>query len=94
MIVKKTSDGVTPSLDKVMKGLRQVAPSAYNFWNKTTPVKTGNARNKTKLSRDTITANYSYASRLDGGSSKQAPKGMSGPTTEFITRLIKQIIRK
>ena len=94
MIIKKSSDSVTPSLDKITKALQQVAPSAYDFWNKTTPVKTGNARNKTRLSRDTITANYSYASRLDDGSSKQAPKGMSGPTTEYITRLIKQIIRK
>jgi hypothetical protein len=53
-----------------------------------TPKLSGNARRNTKLSGDRILAQYPYAGRLDQGSSKQAPDGMSTPTTEYIKKYI------
>jgi hypothetical protein len=53
-----------------------------------TPRDTGNARRNTKLTGDRILAQYPYAQRLDQGSSKQAPDGMSNPTTEYIKKYI------
>jgi hypothetical protein len=42
-----------------------------------------------------IKANYNYAVPLDEGWSRQAPRGMSKPTEEFIKRRIsRQILRK
>lgn len=53
-----------------------------------TPRVTGNARRNTKLTGDRILAQYPYAQRLDQGSSKQAPDGMSVPTVEYIKKYI------
>jgi hypothetical protein len=95
MRIKKTSDSMTPSLDKIQRDLlRQVPREAHNFFVKGTPKRTGNARNKTKLQGNVINAGYAYADRLDKGYSRQAPKGMTAPTTSFITRLLRRIIRK
>lgn len=61
-----------------------LAKKAYDHFRKITPIDTGNARRKTKLSHDTIYASYPYAQRLDQGWSKQAPDGMSKPTIEYL----------
>jgi hypothetical protein len=53
-----------------------------------TPKVTGNARKNTKLKGDRILAQYPYAQRLDQGSSKQAPDGMSTPTIEYMKKYI------
>ena len=57
---------------------------AAEFFKNTTPIRTGNARSKTKLDRDAIKANYHYATKLNEGYSRQAPDGMTNPTIEFI----------
>lgn len=83
--------------------LRQLPKDAYNFFVKTTPIDTGNARKSTKLAGSTIEANYPYAGVLDKGrhmtsngmrGSNQAPKGMSKPTEQYIQRRVRQIIGK
>lgn len=94
MGIKKTSDLMTPSLTKIQRQLETLPKEAYGYFVKTTPKRTGNARNKTRLSGNTVHANYAYAEYLDKGISRQAPQGMSKPTTNFLTRLLRRIIRK
>ena len=54
---------------------------------KNTPIRTGNARSKTnQKGKTTILANYPYAGRLDDGWSRQAPKGFTDPTIDFIEK--------
>lgn len=67
---------------------------AYDFFKKTTPIRSGNARNRTRIQGNEITADYPYAERLDTGWSKQAPNGMSEPTLKEIERLVKAELRK
>jgi len=67
-----------------------VVSDAYEFFRKSTPIKTGNARRNTYLASDRrkIVADYPYAQPLDDGWSKQAPSGMSEPTIEYIEQRI------
>lgn len=72
----------------------KLAARAYNYFKSITPiapVNGGNARRNTTLKGDEIQANYPYAQRLDQGWSKQAPRGMTKPTDEFIVNEIKKI---
>jgi hypothetical protein len=73
---------------------REVMRPAFDFFVKTTPIKTGNARRSTSLNDSTIDANYSYAGKLDDGYSKQAPKGMTEPALKELTRLVNQYINR
>lgn len=90
-IVKNT---MTRSLNKLTSKLVDVPKKTWKFFRAVTPKDTGNAKNKTKLKGSTIVAKYKYASYLDKGSSKQAPKGMSNPTKIFLDKLMKHIMRK
>jgi len=69
---------------------QQLAKEAYKVFVKNTPIKTGNARHKTTLKGDEIQASYPYAVKLNEGSSKQNPEGMSAPTDKFIQDYIKK----
>ena len=73
-------------IDQLEKALNPnvMAKEAYEYFRDITPVRTGNARNRTRLQRDEIQANYAYAQRLDDGWSRQAPRGMTAPTEKFI----------
>jgi len=83
------------SLKGIVARFQDLPKDAYEFWKKTTPIKTGNARRKTRLQGSKIKANYNYAVPLDDGHSKQAPRGMSEPTDKYIKSLIKnKILRK
>jgi len=62
---------------------------SYIFYRSETPIRSGNARNKTKRNGLTLKSNYGYAGRLDEGWSKQAPNGFSDPTIDYIERFIK-----
>lgn len=85
---------LTAKLKKVA-GLKQaVMPQALDTFVKSTPIKTGNARRNTRLQRDVIKADYNYASKLDGGSSVQAPRGMSEPTIKEFNKLVNAYIKK
>jgi hypothetical protein len=46
------------------------------------------------LQGEVIKADYKYATELDAGKSRQAPEGMSKPTEQYITKRVKQIMRK
>jgi hypothetical protein len=70
-------------------------PQAYKFFQSLTPIKSGNARRRTRLNNNKdIEARYDYASYLDEGSSKQAPKGMSEPTVVELKKLVARYIKK
>ena len=90
----KIKDTITTSLTRIQKKLVNVPAKAYKYWLGITPIRTGNARSKTKLRKNTIHAGYNYASYLDEGSSAQAPKGMSLPTRAYVDKLVKSILRK
>jgi hypothetical protein len=96
MITMKVAidDQIRKQLAKDKKFLKQLPKDAYNFFRAQTPVKTGNARSRTRLQGDTIVADYVYAQRLDQGWSKQAPSGMTIPTERFIDREINKKIGK
>jgi hypothetical protein len=80
------------SLQDKQNKLKTIAPQAYDFFYKQTPIRTGNARSKTKLNNDKIVANYPYVGRLDRGWSQQAPQGMVKPTLIFIRRLVRNLL--
>lgn len=77
-------------MDKVLRELdeQKISRFAYNYFKDLTPIDTGNAKRKTRLSGNEITTNYPYAQRLDTGYSKQAPEGMSKPTLKAIKRYV------
>lgn len=94
MSIKLAVDNLTPHVNKVQRNLKSLAKSATDVWKANTPIRTGNARSKTRLSGNTIEANYPYAKRLDEGYSRQSPQGMVKPTEKFIREEIKRILRK
>lgn len=94
MALKLQKDSITPSINRIQRGLSTVPNEVYRFWLRTTPRDRGNARSKTFLKGDVIEANYPYAKRLDQGYSKQAPQGMSRPAASFFTRLMNRLMRK
>lgn len=94
MKLKLVNDGMTASLRRMQSELDRLPAEAYNVFVKTTPKRTGNARRKTRLNKNEIQANYPYAQRLDEGWSKQAPDGMSEPTSKYVQARLDKIIRK
>jgi len=94
LALKLKQNKITPSLGRVEKQFDTLPKKAFQFWRKTTPKRSGNARRKTSLKGDIITAKYPYAKRLDNGWSRKAPDGMSEPTFDYIEKISKGIIRK
>lgn len=88
------SDQLTSKLNEQQLGLRQILPKAFRFFRNITPKDQGNARRNTYIQGNEIKANYPYAEPLDKGHSKQAPKGMTQPTIEYIKRLVNELKRK
>lgn len=86
------SDEINKRLSELTKKLtpEAMAKEGYKTFVPETPIKTGAARRKTRVSGDTIHANYAYATRLEQGSSKQSPEGMSAPTIEAVITYIKK----
>lgn len=93
MIKLTIQNNITSSIEKIQKKLDELPKEAHKEFVKNTPIRTGNARRKTKLSKDTIEANYPYAKRLDEGYSSQSPNGMTKPTEDFIKKRMKQILK-
>ena len=92
--VKLVKNAMTPELRRMQQGLDKLPREAYDVFKEETPIKTGNARRRTRLQGEAIKADYDYATELDNGKSRQAPEGMVKPTEEYITKRIKQIMRK
>ena len=84
---------MSSSLKRIQKKLNNVPKEAYQEFVKDTPIRSGNARRKTKLKGQTIVADYAYAKRLDEGYSKQSPEGMTKPTEDFIQKRMAQILK-
>lgn len=94
-------------VDKMFKNAvaaeQKAVKSTYDFFVKTTPVKSGNARNNTTLSKNTIEADYDYAAVLDKGrhmtsrgarGSYQAPEGMTKPSIRYFRAYLNDLLRK
>ena len=83
---------------KIDNVVNTTTEESYEFFKKKTPIKSGNARRKTSYREQpnsaTINAKYDYAQRLDDGWSKQAPKGMSEPTVNFLRRKLGRGFRR
>lgn len=94
MAVRILKNTMSTSIGKITAKLDKLPNEAFKFWYNITPIKTGNAKRRTRLQGKKIKANYNYAVPLDQGRSKQAPKGMSAPTEEFIKKRLRGIIRK
>lgn len=84
------------AFQKMMKELGNMPKvsmkKAYPFLKNKTPVRSGNARNQTKLNSNKIRSDYGYAGRLDEGWSKQAPSGFTEPTITELDNIIDNII--
>lgn len=91
---KLESNNLTPSLDKKMKELEKIPNGAFEIFRSHTPIKTGNARSKTRLKQETIRADYSYAKPLEQGRSRQAPDGMSKPTKSWMKKSVDRIMKR
>jgi hypothetical protein len=85
---------VSKMFDQAEAVAKTLPKEGYDYFVDSTPIRTGNARNRTRLRGNTIDANYAYAERLDDGYSRQAPKGMSGPTEKFLEKRIDDLIGK
>ena len=89
----KVNENITSKLAKTRKEVDKLPERAYTYFKKITPIDTGNARSRTRLTGNTIRANYDYAKRLDEGYSNQSPKGMTEPTKEFIEKELRKIMK-
>jgi hypothetical protein len=76
------------------KAVQQLPKRALEKFKAVTPVRTGRARRSTRLSNQTIHADYPYAQKLDEGHSKQAPQGMTKPTEAWVRKEFKKIFKK
>jgi hypothetical protein len=86
-------NSISASLKQIQKKLAALPQEAFKEFVKNTPIKSGNARRKTKLKSNEIHADYPYAQKLDEGYSKQKPNGMVKPTEAFIKKRMKQILK-
>jgi len=88
----------TRQFDKLMKEMKTLPEEAIKeavvFFKRSTPIDTGNARRNTKtnVKNKTISGDYAYAGRLDNGWSKQAPQGMSDPTSDELTNIVNKLV--
>lgn len=82
-------------LQSQQQALAALPRQAERVFKRATPIRTGNARRNTRLKGGTtIHADYDYASRLDEGSSQQAPKGMTEPTRLYIDKRLREIAKR
>jgi hypothetical protein len=85
------SGDLVKRIDQLQQALNpnNLAKEAYEYFRDITPIRSGNAQRRTRLSGDEIQANYAYAQRLDDGWSKQnGGVGMTRPTEKFIKNYI------
>jgi hypothetical protein len=87
-------DKISTNVKKKIAQLDAVPGQAYTFFKAHTPIRTGNARSRTVLKKDTIVAAYPYAQQLDDGRSRQAPDGMSKPTEAFVKKTTDAIMKR
>lgn len=85
---------ITEDIKRIRRELRAYPAQALQEFRALTPVRSGNARRRTRLSGTSdILADYAYAERLDSGWSKQAPSGMTEPFERWVEKKTKTIFR-
>ena len=87
------------AVDKMFKELAgmpaEVMKETYTVYKNNTPIRSGNAKNRTKLeTKLKIGGRYPYAGKLDEGWSKQSPKGMTEPSLKALDGFIKNYIKR
>lgn len=87
-------DQLSGEIKSIQKKLKAVPQQSLDEYKKLTPIRSGNARRKTRLVNDSIVGDYPYAERLDNGWSKQAPDGMTVPFERWLRKKIKSILGK
>ena len=93
----KINDRKFIAMTKELEGVAEfVMDKTYPFLKSRTPIKSGNARSKTRLeqNKSVIGSRYPYADRLDTGWSRQAPKGFTEPAIQEMEKLVNDQIRK
>lgn len=86
-------------LDKdISNAVSDSMAATFKYYKKETPIKSGNARNRTKYTERATTykinSNYDYAGRLDSGWSKQSPEGMTDPSFKYLEKQINNRFKK
>lgn len=90
-INKRQFDTLVEQLDELPIS---VMKTLYPYYVNKTPIRSGNARNRTKLNKNTINSKYGYAGKLDEGWSKQAPKGFTEPSIDKLQKLIENYVKR
>jgi hypothetical protein len=95
---------VIKQLTTLRGATRAIMPAAYQTFYDVTPVRSGNAKRHTRLSGNTIRADYAYAGVLDAGrgyrdgqmrgSTQFGGKGMTAPTLVTIRTEVTKFIKK
>jgi hypothetical protein len=93
-VTTRTTDTITRDLDRIKRELDRLPQQALEEFRDLTPIRSGNARRRTRLSGDVIQADYAYAERLDQGWSQQAPQGMTRPWETRVARRLQKIFGK
>lgn len=94
MSIKFDMSGLSKKIKKASHLKDEVIKPAYEYFKDETPIRTGNARRKTKLKKSKIKADYPYAQKLDEGWSKQSPDGMTKPTEKYLEELVTKFIKR
>tara|TARA_R110002050_G_scaffold66093_3_gene142667 strand:- start:47 stop:340 length:294 start_codon:yes stop_codon:yes gene_type:complete len=71
-----------------------VMKETFPYYKSQTPIRSGNARNKTKRKGLTIKSDYGYAGPLDDGWSKQSPKGFTDPSIDKLEGFVENYIKR
>jgi len=93
MKITVVRDQITPDLQELTRDLQRIPEDAFKIFRSHTPIRSGAARRNTTLKGSTIDANYAYATALDGGSSNQAPDGMTKPTLDLVRRRLDRLFK-
>lgn len=95
MKFKVDSRAVNKMFNQLAEMPELVMKQTYTIYRNNTPIRSGNAKNRTKLENKLrIGGRYPYAGRLDEGWSKQSPKGMTEPSLKALDGFIKNYINR
>lgn len=85
-MAKVKLDSYRKQMAELVERLDDLPRDAHAEFIKNTPKRSGNARRNTRLQDTKIVADYAYSQRLDEGYSRQAPRGMTEPTEQWIQK--------
>jgi len=89
----KIVDNISSNIKQIQKKLKNLPAEVHKEFVRLTPIRSGNARRKTRLQGNEIKAEYPYAKKLDEGYSPQAPDGMTKPIEAYVNKRLKQILK-